>query len=152
MKSEVPQFEHHFTLKDAESVSQSIETYPHVHSVYLFGNLGGRQTAPILQFLIEVDDDNLFHLFAENFKKEKGDQSIAAEERIIAVSYTLGDDLLSRVDASLGDSKHAGNFIDIVIVPPDWHERIDFVQSRLPFDDITVADFVDARELTNRAQ
>lgn len=150
MKFEVSQFEHHFTLKDAESVSQIIETCPHVRSVYLFGNLEHMQTAQILQLLIEVDDDNLFHRFAETFKKEKGDQSISTEQRIIAVSHTLGDDLLSRIDMNFENNQHAGNFIDIVIVPPNWRERIDFVQSRLPFDDISVADFVDARELTSK--
>jgi hypothetical protein len=152
MKSEAPQFEHIFTLKDAECVSHIIETHPHVLSVSLFGNLGHMQTASILQLLIEVDDERLFHHFAESFEKEKGDESEAVEKRVIAASYILGDDLLSRIDTSIGDNQHAGNFIDVVIVPPNWREHIDFVQSRLPFGDITVADFVDARELTNRAQ
>lgn len=145
MRSEIPDFGHVFTREEMKHVVEVLKSHPHVRSVSTFGDLMSQDTAKTLHFVVEVDDETFFLKFSDYLKKEVGDQSIAAEQRMVATSYTLGDDLLAQVDASFKQSQNAGNFIDIVIVPPRWRENIDFVQSRLPFDDISTADFINAR-------
>ncbi len=147
-KFETPNFLKEFTISEAQQVSEIFKTNPHVRSVSLIGAVKQTQKMHSLRFVIEVDSDELFHNFAESFSKEKGDAIIAPERRLEALSRVLGDDLLFKIDESFTHDKHAGNFIDAVIVPPGWQSKIDFVQSRLPFDDITTAELIDALKLS----
>ena len=145
MRFEVPNFEHIFSKEEMKRALEVLKNHPHVKSAGVIG--GFEATAQTLRFVVEVDDDDLFVKFSDCSDKEAGDQDVAVENRIAAVSYTLGDDLLAHVDECFGQSHNAGNFIDIVIVPPNWRERIDFVQSRLSFDDISAIDIMDAHEM-----